>query len=85
MEPELADSVALVEDPAKGVSGPVWVRGAVAIESADGKPYEARNRVTLCRCGKSANKPFCDGNHISVGFKDGNELILEEILKKGKA
>ncbi|MHB8164175.1 MAG: CDGSH iron-sulfur domain-containing protein [Methanoregula sp.] len=31
---------------------------------ADGKPYTVRNRVTLCRCGKSGNKPFCDGSHV---------------------
>ena len=33
--------------------------------------YEGRNRVTLCRCGASSNKPFCDGSHASVKFDDG--------------
>jgi CDGSH-type Zn-finger protein len=33
--------------------------------SADGKAYEVRNRVTLCRCGSSNNKPFCDGSHAA--------------------
>jgi CDGSH-type Zn-finger protein len=71
IEPELPPSIGLVEDPTLGVSGPLWVRGGIRIESADGEPYEVRNRVTLCRCGRSANKPFCDGTHIEAGFKDG--------------
>lgn len=63
VEPELERSVGMVEDPQVGVSGPIWVRGGIQVESADGKPYEIRNRVTLCRCGKSSNKPFCDSSH----------------------
>jgi CDGSH-type Zn-finger protein len=69
-EPELAPHISLVQDPHNGVSGPIWVRGGIAIESADGHEYEVRNRVTLCRCGKSSNKPFCDGSHIDCGFHD---------------
>ncbi len=63
VEPNFAKSIGLIEDPAMGVSGPIWVRGGVPVESADGKPYRVRNRVTLCRCGKSKNKPFCDSSH----------------------
>ena len=64
IEPEFEPSIELVEDPNKGISGPIWVRGGIPIESADGTTYEIRNRVTLCRCGKSENKPFCDGLHL---------------------
>jgi CDGSH-type Zn-finger protein len=63
IEPELEQSIGLVEDPQVGVSGPIWARGGIPIKSADGKTYEIRNRVTLCRCGKSSNKPFCDSSH----------------------
>jgi CDGSH-type Zn-finger protein len=63
VEPVLAKSIGLVEDPAKGVSGPFWIRGGIPIYSSDGTLYEVRNRVTLCRCGKSTNKPFCDSSH----------------------
>lgn len=70
-EPDLAVQIGLIEDPEAGVSGPLWVQGGVPVTSADGKAYPVRNRVTLCRCGKSANKPFCDGTHIEVGFDDG--------------
>jgi CDGSH-type Zn-finger protein len=71
-EPELAPGIGLVEDPKAGVSGPLWVQGGIALTGADGEPYAVRNRVTLCRCGKSANKPFCDGSHIEAGFDDGS-------------
>ncbi len=69
-EPDLEPSIALIEDPHLGVSGPLWVRGGIRIVDADGVDYETRNRVTLCRCGSSANKPFCDGSHITAGFRD---------------
>jgi len=63
LEPVLAKSIGAIEDPSKGISGPYWVRGGIPIYSADGKLYEVRNRVTICRCGKSTNKPFCDSSH----------------------
>jgi len=63
VEPRFEKSIGLVEDPNMGVSGPIWVRGRIPVESADGSTYETRNRVTLCRCGKSVNKPFCDSSH----------------------
>jgi CDGSH-type Zn-finger protein len=40
------------------------------VVSEDGSPYEVRNRQTLCRCGGSGNKPFCDGTHRINGFAD---------------
>jgi len=40
------------------------------VESADGFGYEVRNRVTLCRCGRSGNKPFCDGSHVECHFDE---------------
>ncbi|MFA5742475.1 MAG: CDGSH iron-sulfur domain-containing protein [Candidatus Paceibacterota bacterium] len=72
IEPKFEQSISLVEDPAKKVSGPIWAKGGILIESADGTKYEIRNRVTLCRCGKSSNKPFCDGCHIDNSFNDGD-------------
>jgi CDGSH-type Zn-finger protein len=82
IEQKLPPSIGVVEDPALGCSGPLWVRGGITIESADGTPYEVRNRVTLCRCGASINKPFCNGSHASIRFKDG---LVEFIrLKAGE-
>ena len=64
LEPHFDPSIGLIEDTAQNVSGPIWVRGGIPVFGADGQPYEVRNRVTLCRCGRSANKPFCDGSHM---------------------
>lgn len=66
IEPDLEPSIVLIEDPVIGVNGPIWVRGGITIEAADGTLYQVRNRVTLCRCGNSHNKPFCDGRHVDV-------------------
>src|SRR3990170_369698 len=64
IEPNFEKSIVAIEDPSVGVSGPLWVRGRIPVESADGKTYHVRNRITLCRCGKSQNKPFCDSSHF---------------------
>ena len=63
IEPALEKSIGIIKDPSKGTDGPYWVRGGIPIYSADGNLYEIRNRMTICRCGKSTNKPFCDSSH----------------------
>lgn len=63
-EPEIE----ILQDPNENCSGPLFVKGSILIEDENG-PYEVRNRVTLCRCGKSGNKPFCDASHLA-GYKD---------------
>jgi CDGSH-type Zn-finger protein len=82
VENKLPPSIGLVEDPALGCSGPLWVMGGIRIESSDGTPYEVRNRVALCRCGASVNKPFCNGSHASIRFRDGLIKFVE--LKPGE-
>jgi CDGSH-type Zn-finger protein len=71
IEEKHENAIGIVEDPTYkgGVSGPIWVKGGVLIESSDGSEYEVRNQVTLCRCGKSDNKPFCDNSHGLIVFK----------------
>jgi len=64
LEPEFEKSIVVIEYPPRSEHGPLWVRGGIPVESSEGYIYEIRNRVTLCRCGKSYNKPFCDGRHI---------------------
>ena len=65
IEPAFEPTIGIVRDPVADAIGPLWVRGGIPVEAADGYVYEIRNRVTLCRCGKSANKPFCDGKHTN--------------------
>lgn len=70
IEPTYEPSIVILQDPSIYCSGPIWLRGGIPIESADGTQYEIRNRVTLCRCGRSENKPFCDATHVGIGFSD---------------
>lgn len=70
IEPDFEPSIVILQDSYHSCSGPIWVRGKIPIESSDGTVYEIRNRVTLCRCGKSRNTPFCDGRHVDINFSD---------------
>ncbi|GAB3623786.1 CDGSH iron-sulfur domain-containing protein [Mariniluteicoccus endophyticus] len=50
--------------------GPLIVRGDVEVCDVEGRPLPLRNGpVALCRCGRSGDKPFCDGSHRLAGFK----------------
>ncbi len=52
--------------------GPLLVRGPAVFLTQDGEEVDpGRSTVALCRCGKSASKPFCDGTHKAIGFKAG--------------
>ncbi|MGN5477732.1 CDGSH iron-sulfur domain-containing protein [Cupriavidus basilensis] len=44
-------------------SGPLHVTGEFELVDADGNRYPHRGMFSLCRCGKSACKPYCDGSH----------------------
>ena len=56
-------------------NGPLLVEGEFTIADADGKPFDLAGRtvISLCRCGQSDNKPFCDGSHGRSGFKSVTE------------
>jgi CDGSH-type Zn-finger protein len=51
-------------------NGPLQVSGNFTLKCSGGKEMETRDKIFLCRCGGSANKPFCDGSHRRVGLKD---------------
>ena len=72
-EGDSADPVEQEREPAitRSKDGPYWVVGGIELQSADGSTYERRARYALCRCGGSKNKPFCDGTHWHISFKDG--------------
>jgi uncharacterized Fe-S cluster protein YjdI len=50
-------------------NGPLFVRGEIKVVDADGAVIREDTRLALCRCGASANKPFCDGSHKRIGFR----------------
>ena len=62
IEPELKKSISVTNDVR--TIGPIWVKGGIPIISENGTRYDIRNRVALCRCGKSKNMPFCDSSHL---------------------
>lgn len=50
--------------------GPYLVEGPARVVDADGNEFRAPgSKIWLCRCGGSANKPFCDGSHKGIGFE----------------
>ncbi len=52
-------------------NGPLRIEGEFTICDADGGEYglSGRTMISLCRCGHSARKPFCDGSHKQAGFQ----------------
>jgi CDGSH-type Zn-finger protein len=52
--------------------GPLRVEGDFELVDPEGSVYGlgGRRSIALCRCGASKNKPFCDGTHNTVGFRD---------------
>jgi hypothetical protein len=50
-------------------NGPLFISGPIRIADSAGNVVREDTRVALCRCGGSANKPFCDGTHRAIGFK----------------
>ncbi len=63
-EPDLRTQIGAIDD------GPLLVSGSIPVTTGADVQLEVRNRITLCRCGASNNKPLCDGSHREAGFTD---------------
>jgi len=52
-------------------NGPLRVSGSFVLKDAQGQEFDLAGRpaISLCRCGASANKPFCDGAHKNARFE----------------
>ena len=60
-------------------NGPIRIEGEFTIHDSQGTEFGLAGRtvISLCRCGQSANKPFCDGTHSKMGF-DAAELAVKK-------
>ncbi|MFQ5740827.1 MAG: CDGSH iron-sulfur domain-containing protein [Acidobacteriota bacterium] len=65
--------------------GPLRVSGDFVIRDAEGNEYDlsGRRMISLCRCGHSENKPFCDGSHRQAGFQ--SEVKAKTLPLPGKS
>ena len=61
-------------------NGPLRISGKITIRDAQGNAYDlaGQEAVSLCRCGSSANKPFCDGSHRRCGFQSEAKAVKVE-------
>lgn len=71
VEEAYEQTIVVTQDTAYNCHGPLWVTGNIAVQSANFQEYTKRNRMTLCRCGESSNKPFCDSAHINCPHMHG--------------
>lgn len=55
-------------------NGSIRVTGEVELMDAEGNVYETKPAFSLCRCGASSNKPFCDGTHKKIGFESKSRV-----------
>ena len=51
-------------------NGPLLVYGDLEVQLADGSKTKKKRSTAFCRCGGSSNKPYCDGTHTKIEFKD---------------
>ncbi len=68
IDPELADISGKL-DIKPLTDGPLRLAGKVALITGSGRVAWQGENPVLCRCGESDNKPFCDGSHVSTGFR----------------
>ena len=61
-------------------NGPYRVEGPVKLVDVDGNEWDLTGKpaFSLCRCGGSVNKPFCDGTHSKLGFQAAEKAVREQ-------
>jgi CDGSH-type Zn-finger protein len=64
-------------------NGPLRVEGPIKLVNTDGQLLDLAGKpaVSLCRCGASTNKPFCDGTHSKIGFQAAAAAVPESAEK----
>ncbi|MPZ71885.1 MAG: hypothetical protein GEU74_01430 [Nitriliruptorales bacterium] len=64
-------------------NGPLFVRGKIRVTTPDGTLVADETRVALCRCGSSANAPFCDNSHRAAGFRSSDPQAVVPVAAGG--
>lgn len=68
-------------------NGPYRVEGLenVKLVDTEGNEWslEGKTGISLCRCGASVNKPFCDGTHSKIGFQAAEAAVKKEVEQAG--
>lgn len=67
---QAASAVADVVKVKVAPNGPLLVQGLIEVQDKQGGTTTHTQMTALCRCGASANKPYCDGSHVKIGFID---------------
>lgn len=65
-------------------NGPFRVEGPIRLVDVDGKEWDLAGKpaISLCRCGGSTNKPFCDGTHSKIGFQAAEAAVAKADAQK---
>ena len=60
-------------------NGPYRVEGPIRLVDANGQEWDLTGKpaISLCRCGGSVNKPFCDGSHSKIGFQAAEAAVAQ--------
>ena len=68
-------------------NGPYRVEGAVKLVDIEGREWDLTGKpaFSLCRCGGSTNKPFCDGTHSKLGFQATEAAVRKEESQTGQS
>ncbi len=61
-------------------NGPFRVEGPIKLMDANGAEWDLTGKpaVSLCRCGASTRKPFCDGMHSKIGFQAAEAAVIAQ-------
>ena len=68
-------------------NGPYRVEGPVKLVDIEGREWDLTGKpaFSLCRCGGSTNKPFCDGTHSKLGFQAAESAVRKEEASQASA
>lgn len=81
---KIEDSYSNVPEIEISRNGPYRVRGGILLEGVQRGQGVSAEHATLCRCGQSLNKPFCDGSHWYAGFRDDEARTIAKASRESQ-